>query len=76
MKRAITMNIVLDKESQKSAHQKRPFTTSQLVRFWLKVLFNDQETLYRMKKEDDEFRAILLYLAPKLESITSALKSK
>lgn len=76
MKTAIRMNMIMDKESQQSARKKRPFTSSQLVRFWFKVLLYDEDRLYQMKKEDEEFRAIMLYLQPKLQALLDSIRGK
>lgn len=70
------VNVVLDDESYKSMKKDRPFTTSALIRFWLKVLIYSEDRLYKMKKEDEEFRAIMLYLAPKLQALVSNVRDQ
>lgn len=74
--RADTMNIVLDKTSRESANKKRPFSTSALMRFWLKVLVYDEDRLFDLKKTDEEFRAILGYVSPKLAALADGIKKK
>lgn len=68
------VNFVLDDESLQSAKKKRPFTTSALIRFWLKVLFYTDDRLFKLKKTDEEFRAIMLYTAPKLAALVESMK--
>lgn len=63
------INLYLDENVYSEAKGKKPFTVSQLVRFWLTVLVKSQNELYRLKKQDEEFRAILHYLKPKLENL-------
>jgi hypothetical protein len=65
----IRTNYMLDEDSLKSSRKKRPFSTSALVRFWLKILVHNEDELYKLKKTDEEFAAIMAYLAPKLKRI-------
>lgn len=63
------VNFMLDAESYESSRVKRPFSTSALIRFWMKILVHDQKVLNKMYKEDEEFKAILDYVEPKIKRI-------
>jgi hypothetical protein len=63
------VNFVLDEVSHDSAKMNRPFSTSALIRFWLKVLFYSEKDLLLLKREDEEFAAILHYVMPKVKKV-------
>lgn len=65
----IRANIVLDEDSYECMKQKRPFSASALIRFYLKILTKSNKELDKLKQTDEEFRAILNYVVPKLEAI-------
>jgi hypothetical protein len=59
-------NLYLDEKNYRIAKVKKPFTVSQLTRFWLTVLVRNEDELYKLKKDDEEFAAILHYVTPKI----------
>ncbi len=66
---AIRSTVYLDEAAHRSLQVRRPFTTSQLIRFWLKVLINSESELDRVRKHDEEFDAILHYVMPKIKRL-------
>lgn len=62
----ITMNIVLDEVSRRSAKTERPFSTSQLIKWFMKLLATNDKEWLKLVKEDKEIKAVQDYIRPKL----------
>ncbi len=65
----IHAHIALDELSYESMKVKRRFSSSALIKFFLKLLVSNERQLEELKRKDEEFREIGEYLAPKLRKL-------
>lgn len=68
-KEYIKSNVVLDDDSYASSKIKRPFNTSQLLRWMLKVLMLSEKEIDKLLVEDEEFQVVQDYMRPKLRKV-------
>lgn len=65
----IRVNFMLDEKSYDSAQQKRPFSTSALLRWFLKLMSSTDKEWEKLTREDEEVRIVSEYVRPRLRKV-------